>query len=91
MKTSPNFAFVSLPAILDLKEAKLLADQLKAVRGRPLKLDASRVERLGGLCLQVLLSAQNTWAADNLPIAVVNSSPAFTDALVAFGASSFTT
>jgi chemotaxis protein CheX len=91
MVSSPNFAFVSLPAILDLKEAKLLADQLKAVRGRPLKLDASRVERLGGLCLQILLSARNTWAADNLPIAVVNSSPAFTDALAAFGASSFTT
>jgi chemotaxis protein CheX len=91
MAASPTFAIVSLPAILDLKEAKILADQLSTVRGRPLKLDASRVERLGGLCLQVLLSARNTWAAENLPIAVVDSSPAFTDALATFGASSFTT
>ena len=68
-----------------------MRDRLSAVRGRPLKLDASRVERLGGLCLQVLLSARITWAVDGLPIAVVNSSPAFTDALALFGASSFTT
>ena len=91
MAASPNFTIVSLPAVLDLTGAKLLTDQLSAVRGQPLKLDASRVERLGGLCLQVLLSARNTWAADNLPIAVINASPAFTDALASFGASSFTT
>ena len=50
-------------------------------------MDAAKVQRLGGLCLQVLLSAQRTWAVDGQPFRVVNASPDFLDGLKAFGAS----
>ena len=44
------------------------------------------VERLGGLCLQVLLSAQRTWAADGHDLVVDPASEAFNDQWNAFGA-----
>ena len=33
-------------------------------RGAALRVDASQVERLGGLCLQVLIAARAAWADD---------------------------
>jgi chemotaxis protein CheX len=74
-----------LPSILDIEAATPLANELLARRGNPLTLDASGVQRLGGLCLQVLLSARKTWAADGVPMDTANGSPAFMDALVLFG------
>ena len=38
--------------------AAALASQLRTLRGRPLTLDASEVQKVGGLSLQVLLSAK---------------------------------
>ena len=52
-----------------------------------LALDASGVDRLGGLCLQVLLSARKTWAADGQPFTVRAASDAFAAQWEAFGAS----
>jgi len=56
---------IALSAVLDLRAAEPLKAQLLAVRGQEATLDASAVERLGGLCLQVLLSALATWRADS--------------------------
>ncbi|WP_287799477.1 STAS domain-containing protein, partial [Acidiphilium sp.] len=53
-----------LDPILDLKAASPLAQALLARRGGDLRIDAGAVERLGGQCLQVLLSARATWEAD---------------------------
>jgi chemotaxis protein CheX len=75
-----------LPAILDLNAAGPLAARLLALRGAAVMLDASQVSRLGGLCLQVLLSAQATWAADGVTLDVTDRSQAFDDALALFGA-----
>jgi chemotaxis protein CheX len=50
--------------VLDLKAASPLRDQIVERRGSPLRLDASHVERLGGLCLQVLIAARAAWADD---------------------------
>jgi chemotaxis protein CheX len=75
-----------LGEILDLNAAGPLATQLLGLRGAALALDASRVERLGGLCLQVLLSAQASWAADGVALSVVSRSPAFDDAVTLSGA-----
>ena len=47
---------------------------------------ASGVRRLGGQCLQVLLSAQATWAADGHAFDVVEPSPEFTESLALMGA-----
>jgi chemotaxis protein CheX len=51
---------IELPDVLDLKAATPLTVEFLSMRGRPLDVDASRVERLGGQCLQVLLSAAKT-------------------------------
>jgi chemotaxis protein CheX len=50
--------------VLDLTAAAGLRDQFVGRRGSALRVDASRVERLGGLCLQVLLAARVAWAED---------------------------
>lgn len=86
MIAAPNPATATLPAVLDLQAAAPLADQLMSWRGRPLRLDASQVERLGGLCLQVLLSARAAWAADAQSFAISSRSAAFDEALTLFGA-----
>ena len=79
-------AALALPAVLDIQAAEALRVQLLGARGRPLSLDGSSVERLGGLCLQVLLSAQRTWAADGHDLVVDPASEAFNDQWNAFGA-----
>jgi chemotaxis protein CheX len=85
-EASSGAAIVGLPAILDLKAAAKLRDEFCAAKGGPLDVDASKVQRLGGLCLQVLLSAQRTWAVDGKPFRVVDPSPDFLEGVKAFGA-----
>lgn len=77
---------ITLAADLDLNVAMPLRAELLALRGGPVSLDASQVDRLGALCLQVLLSAGRTWAEDGQPFAVAAASPAFTDHWTAFAA-----
>lgn len=91
MVAPSNFKVMQLAEVMDLNEAAPLAARLCALRGRPLNLDASHVQRLGGLCLQVLLSARATWATDNVAIGIMNPSAAFEEAMALFGASSLTT
>ena len=76
-----------LPQILDLGAATPLWASLSGVRGQPLHLDASGVERLGGLCLQVLLAAQAQWRADDVDFSIVNSSAAFAEGVRLMAAS----
>jgi chemotaxis protein CheX len=78
-------AVLSLAPNLDLQAAEPLRAELMVLRGRPLSIDASQVSRLGGLCLQVLISAQKTWAEDGLPLSVDEPSAAFTEQLASFG------
>ena len=80
---------MQLPWILDLNAAEPLRQALLAARGRPLALDASQVERIGGLCLQVLLAAEAMWAADAQAFVIENRSTAFEDALRVFGLQNF--
>ncbi|MGH7028770.1 STAS domain-containing protein [Brevundimonas sp.] len=77
---------ISLPAVLDLRAAEPLRAQILAVRGQALTLDGASVERLGGLCLQVLLSARQTWAADGQALEIAPVSEAFSAQWDAFGA-----
>ncbi len=76
---------LTLDDILDLKAAKPLAESLLARRGADLDVDASNVRRLGGLCLQVLLSAVATWSADGKALAFLNPAPAFVESLERLG------
>ena len=62
-----------------------LRAELMSLRGRPLDVDASQVSRLGGLCLQVLMSARKIWAEDGVALTLNQPSLAFSEQLAAFG------
>ena len=79
-------AEITLTDVLDLTEARPLADALLGVRGQAVALDASGVERLGALCLQVLIAARRTWAADGSPFAIIRPSAAFSEQCARLGA-----
>lgn len=85
MAESPSVAAVGLPSVLDLQAAEPLRAELMALRGRPLVIDASQVTRLGGLCLQVLMSAKKIWAEDGVSLMVDQPSSGFSEQLAAFG------
>lgn len=76
---------ITLASELDIKAARPLAAELGAARGRDIRLNASQVDRVGAQCLQVLLSAAATWAADGAELTVEEPSPAFAAALQAAG------
>jgi chemotaxis protein CheX len=78
-------ATVSLAPVLDLQAAEPLRAELMSLRGRPLDVDASQVSRLGGLCLQVLMSARKIWAEDGVALTLNQPSLAFSEQLAAFG------
>jgi len=80
---------VLLPEVLDLGAAAPLAAQLMAVRGSDLVLDGSAVRRIGGQCLQVLLSARITWAAEGHSLVLTNASPDLTEGLAVLGLTDF--
>lgn len=77
---------VTLGDALDMTAAGPLVKELLGHRGQPISLNASGVRRLGGQCLQVLLSAQTTWAADGQPFEIVEPSPEFAEGLALMGA-----
>jgi chemotaxis protein CheX len=85
--TPENGAALLLPAILDLKAAAPLAAAFLARRGTDIVVDAAAVQRLGGQCLTVLLSAQASWAEDARTLTFENPSPEFCAAIELFGAS----
>lgn len=85
MSSDLAIATVSLGPVLDLQAAEPLRAELMALRGRPLSVDASQVQRFGGLCLQVLASARKTWIEDGLALRLEQPSEPFTEQLQAFG------
>ena len=83
---APQAASLRLPLSLDLKAAPALAAELLAARGADLIIEAADVRRLGGQCLQVLLSARATWAADGADFHLAAPSDEFRDACALMGA-----
>lgn len=90
MSESEDVTTVVLPSVLDLKAVGPLHQTLLSARGAPLEINAAEVTRLGGLGLQLLLSARATWANDGLPFRVNAPSDDFTAALALFGAQDLT-
>ncbi len=86
MSTDAECAVVRLPSVVDLKAVGALQAEFLAVRGRPLDVDARDVTRLGGLGLQVLMSAKSTWRSDANDFRIVEPSEDFLKALQLFGA-----
>lgn len=86
---APEPVRICLATALNSAAAVDLAGELLAARGRPVVLDAGAVEQLGGHCLQVLLSASRTWAADNVSYALTPASRAIRDQAAIYGADLF--
>jgi chemotaxis protein CheX len=80
-------AVVRLAQVLDLNAAQPLANELVALCGRDVEVDASGVERLGAQCLQILLSARATWESDGATFALVTPSSEFNATVALLGAS----
>jgi chemotaxis protein CheX len=76
---------LTLPATLDLRAAGPLVANFNAARGNHVTVDASKVEKVGTLCVQILLSAHATWARDGIPLVMTSASDAFTEALDVLG------
>ena len=74
-----------LPSILDSKAALPLVEHLLPLRGSDLLLDASKVERLGGQCLQVLFRGCDL-QSDGFTLVFVKPSDALIEGLAVLGA-----
>lgn len=83
----PLAAVLTLPGVLDLRAAAPLKAELQTHAASPLDVDASHVERIGGLCAQVLIAAAATWRGADLSFRVLNASQAFRVDLARMGAS----
>ncbi|MDL2401416.1 STAS domain-containing protein [Rhizobium mayense] len=68
---------ISLAAVLDLNEASTLRGKLVGLRGSHIVIDASGVERIGALCVQVIMAAAKTWNEDKLSFTFSKVSDAF--------------
>jgi chemotaxis protein CheX len=84
-RSAKDAAVVRLPADLDLTAATPLAQEFLAVRGRDVDVDGSETRRIGGQCLQVLLSAEATWAADGAAFRLSAASPELQAQLLLLG------
>lgn len=74
-----------LPACLDLPAARPLVKALLERRGKRIVLDGSSVHQLGAQCVQALLSAKRTWAADGVALSFVNCAPRMIEDLQLLG------
>ncbi|WP_337266069.1 STAS domain-containing protein [Oryzifoliimicrobium ureilyticus] len=77
MAVKKSVATLSLAPVLDLNEAAALRDKLLSMRGEDVSIDASAVQRLGGLCAQVLAAAEKTWDQDSRSLRFSAVSDAF--------------
>ncbi len=88
---SPTPRVFELPAALDLNAAGPLAEALQRHFGEDLTLDGSKVHRLGASCLQVLLAAARSWAAEDASLSLDKPTPRFVEdlRLLGFDATTF--
>jgi chemotaxis protein CheX len=75
----PAHSFV-LPENVDLVAVAPMHQALVEMRGKDLDLDASAVRQISGLGLQLLLSAEATWALDGREFTIRDVAPALADA-----------
>jgi len=86
----PSSRVIELPETLDMPAAAPLAATLMKLVGGPLSIDASKVQRLGASCLQVLLAAARTWKAEGDALTLQDPSPRFLEDLNLLGLESGT-
>jgi chemotaxis protein CheX len=79
-------ASVKLPDVVDTASVGALRAAILEHRGGDLELDAGRVQRIGGLGLQVLAAAAATWRADGVSLTLAAASDPFNDMMRLMGA-----
>ena len=75
----PDITVFKLERKLDTTAARTLASALLAHRGKPLHVDGSAVETVGGLAVEVLISAGLQWQTDGQPFDLVEPSSRLAD------------
>ena len=70
---------------LDGSQVKPLLDQLAKKRGNTLQINASKVERLGAPCAQVLVAAARTWRDEMHVLQIVKPSESFIEGIDQMG------
>lgn len=78
---------VVLTARLDSSAAIALRDRLLAAKGNDIVLDGSKVDFLGGLCLELLMSARHLWSAAGKTLSLQTPSARMVEDLGRFGIS----
>jgi chemotaxis protein CheX len=68
---------LALAPVLDLNEASALHAKLMELRGSAVEVDASSVERVGALCVQVLMAGAKAWEQEKLSFTFSKMSDAF--------------
>jgi len=76
---------IELPENLDMPVAAPLAQAFAKLVGEPVEIDASRVNRLGASCLQVMLAAARTWRAAGDALTLKDPSARFLEDLGLLG------
>jgi len=85
--TSEAPTILKLPAVLDLNAASRLHEQVVALTGNDVAVDASEVTRVGAQCIQVLMSAAESWRNADKTFSVNQSSEIFARTLQLLGVS----
>lgn len=78
---------IRLEPKLDTSAAEGLAGELAAAEGEDTVLDGAAVELLGGLCLELILSARHLRAKAGRSLTLADPSPALAEDLRRFGLS----
>ncbi len=78
---------LKLPAVLDLTAASRLHEQVLALQEKNIAVDASEVSRVGAQCVQVLLSAAESWRTAGRAFSVNQASETFARTLQLLGIS----
>lgn len=78
---------VLLTAKLDSSAAMALRDRLLTAKDEDVVLDGSNVDFLGGLCLELLMSARHLWSAAGKTLSLETPSDRLIEDLGRFGVS----
>ncbi|TVP73314.1 MAG: STAS domain-containing protein [Rhodobacteraceae bacterium] len=78
---------IQLPEILDQRAAQKVATLLIEEIGKPIKLDASAITRLGTIGVEMLLAAQRQWQSDGVAFEVCDWSANAEKAIATLGLS----
>lgn len=84
-ESSAAYCQITLASKLASAAAADLYRQLAEHRDETLVLDASKVEQLGALCMQILVAAARSWGAAGRSFAIVDPSDAFLESAATVG------